>query len=95
MVTSTGAETRADCVRCLNLPRPVQVTIDPQSGLPVTLRERNRRHEVECVQDFWYVDDEWWRTPISRHYVQVILRDGAIRTLFHDRIADRWFEQTY
>jgi hypothetical protein len=95
MVASTGAETRADCVRCLNLPRPVQVTVDPQSGLPITLRERNRRHEIERVQDSWYVDDEWWRTPMSRHYVQVILRDGAIRTLFHDRIADRWFEQTY
>jgi hypothetical protein len=95
MVASTGAETRADCVRCLNLPRPIQVTVDPQSGLPITLRERNRRHEVECVRDSWYVDDEWWRAPISRHYVQVILRDGAIRTLFHDRIADRWFEQKY
>ena len=95
MVTSTGAETRADCVRCLNLPRPIQVRVDPQSGLPVTLRERNRHHEVECVQDSWYVDDEWWRVPISRHYVQVILRDGSIRTLFHDRIADCLFEQTY
>jgi hypothetical protein len=95
MVTAAGAETRADRVRCLNLPRPVQVTVDPQSGLPVTLRERNRRLEVESVQDSWYVDDEWWRVPISRHYVQVILRDGAVRTLFHDRIIDRWFEQTY
>jgi hypothetical protein len=95
MVTAAGAETRADRVRCLNLPRPVQVTVDPQSGLPVALHERNRRHAVEFIQDCWHVDDEWWRDPISRHYVQVILRDGAMRTLFHDRIADRWFEQTY
>jgi hypothetical protein len=95
MVTPAGTETRADRVRCLNLPRPVQVTVDPQNKLPVALHDRNRRHEVECVQDSWYVDDEWWRDPISRHYVQVILHDGAIRTLFHDRIADRWFEQTY
>ncbi len=95
MVTPTGAETRADRVRCLNLPRPVQVTVDPQSGMPVALHEHNRRHVVESIQDSWHVDDEWWRNPISRHYVQVILRDGAIRTLFRDRIADRWFEQTY
>jgi hypothetical protein len=95
MVAPAGAETRADRVRCLNLPRPVQVTVDTQSGLPVTLHERNRRHEVERVQDSWYVDDEWWREPISRYYVQVIFCDGAIRTLFHDRIADRWFEQAY
>jgi hypothetical protein len=95
MVAPAGAETRADRVRCLNLPRPVQVTVDTQSGLPVALHERNRHHQVEGVQDSWYVDDEWWRDPISRHYVQVILCNGAIRTLFHDRIADRWFEQTY
>jgi hypothetical protein len=95
MVTPAGTETRADRVRCLNLPRPVQVAVDPENKLPVALHDRNRRYEVECVQDSWYVDDEWWRDPISRHYVQVILRDGAIRTLFHDRIADRWFEQTY
>jgi hypothetical protein len=95
MVAPAGAETRADRVRCLNLPRPVQVTVDAQSGLPVALHERNRRHVVESIQDSWYVDDEWWREPISRHYVQVILRDGAIRTLFQDRIAGRWFAQTY
>ncbi len=95
MVTAAGAETRADRVRCLNLPRPVQVTVDTQSGVPVALHERNRPHMVESIQDSWHVDDEWWRDPISRHYVQVILHDGAIRTLFHDRIADRWFEQTY
>ena len=95
MVAPAGAETRADRVRCLNLPRPVQVTVDAQSGLPVALHQRNRRHVVESIQDSWHVDDEWWRDPISRHYVQVILRDGAIRTLFHDRIADRWFAQTY
>ena len=95
MVTAAGAETRADRVRCLNLPRPVQVTVDAWSGVPVALHERNRRHVVESIQDSWHVDDEWWRDPISRHYVQVILRDGARRTLFHDRIADRWFAQSY
>ncbi len=95
MVASSGAETSADRIRSLNLPRPVQVTVDKQSGLPLTLYERNRCREVECIQDSWYVYDEWWRDPISRRYVQVLLRDGAIRTLFHDRIADRWFEQSY
>ena len=95
MVAPAGAETRADRVRCLNLPRPVQVTVDAQNGLPIVLRERNQRHLIERIQDSWHIDDEWWRDPISRHYVQVILHNGAIRTLFHDRIADRWFEQTY
>jgi hypothetical protein len=24
-----------------------------------------------------------------------VLRDGALRTLFHDRITNCWFEQSY
>jgi len=95
MVASSGAEKSTDRVRPLNLPRPVQVIVDDRNGLPLTLHTRNRCHQIERVQDTWQVDDEWWREPISRHYVQVILRDGALRTLFHDRIADRWFEQSY
>ena len=95
MVASSGAETSADRLRPLNLPRAVQVTVDKQSGLPLALHERHCRREVECIQDSWYVDDEWWRDPISRRYVQVLLCDGAIRTLFRDCITDRWFEQTY
>jgi hypothetical protein len=79
----------------LNLPRPVQVTVDERSGLPITLHERNRARQIERIQDSWQVDDEWWREPISRRYVQVLLRGGTLRTLFHDRIADRWFEQSY
>lgn len=95
MVTSSGTETSADRVRALNLPRPIRVTLDEQTGLPITLHERGRARAIACVQDAWQIDDEWWREPISRHYLQVILGNGALRTLFHDRIADRWFEQGY
>ncbi len=95
MVTSSGAETRTDRVRPLNLPCPVRVTLDERTDLPITLHEPRRSRAIERVQDSWQVDDEWWREPISRRYVQVILHDGALCTLFHDRIADRWFEQTY
>jgi hypothetical protein len=79
----------------VNLPRPVQITIDEQSGLPLALCERRRCRQIERIQDTWHVDDEWWREPISRHYLQVVLRGGVLRTLFHDRIADRWFAQSY
>jgi hypothetical protein len=95
MVTSSRTTTGADRVRPLNLPRPIAVTLDERSCLPRLLHERNRIREVERVQDSWQIDDEWWREPISRHYIQVLLRDGSLRTLFHDRITDRWFEQTY
>jgi hypothetical protein len=59
------------------------------------LRDRHRCHPIARVQDSWHIDDEWWREPIRRHYVQILLPSGALRTLFHDLLADRWFEQTY
>jgi hypothetical protein len=95
MVASAGTETSPDRVRALNQPRPVQVTLAEDSGLPLTLRDRKRSYRIARVQDTWQVDDEWWREPISRHYIQVLLHGGALRTLFHDLLADRWFEQTY
>jgi hypothetical protein len=95
MVTVAGAPAGADRVRSLNLPQPVAVRVDAQSGLPYALRERQQWRKIERIQDMWHVDDEWWREPISRRYIQVVLRGGTLRTLFHDRINDRWFTQTY
>ena len=95
MVPSTRAETGADRVRPLNLPQPVQVHVDAGSGLPLVLHERGRSRRIAHVQDVWHVDDEWWREPISRRYLQVVLADGSLRTLFHDHLTDRWFAQTY
>lgn len=95
MVTVAGAPAGTDRVRSLNLPQSVEVRVDAQSGLPSALRERQQWRKIERIQDIWQVDDEWWREPISRRYLQVVLRGGTLRTLFHDRISDRWFTQSY
>ena len=95
MVTSSGAKASADRVRPLNLPRPIEVTLDARTRQPIALQERTRLREIARVQDAWQIDDEWWRDPISRRYLQVVLHDGALRTLFYDRFAKRWFEQAY
>ena len=95
MVASTGTQTCSDRVRSLNLPRLVAVRVDARSGLPCALYERQHWRKIARIQDIWHVDDEWWREPVSRRYIQVVLRDGALRTLFHDRINDCWFAQAY
>jgi hypothetical protein len=95
MVASSRTTTSPDRVRPLNLPRPIEVTLDEQSGLPRILHERNGPREIERIQDAWQVDDEWWREPIRRRYLQIVLRDGALRTIFHDQVSHRWFEQAY
>lgn len=95
MVASSRTPASPDRVRALNLPRPVAVTLDAQSGLPRILHDRRGDRRIVRIQDEWQIDDEWWREPIRRRYLQVVLRDGALHTIFHDQTADRWFEQSY
>ena len=45
------------------------------------------------IVDVWRIDDEWWRTPVSRHYFLVELDDGIVRTMFQDLVGDGWYEQ--
>lgn len=93
MVKNPGTTSRADQLRPLNRPRPVTVQVD--CGVPVALIDGAATHRIERVQDRWHVDDEWWREPIRRRYYRVALDTGAIRTLYHDQVADSWFEQRY
>ena len=51
------------------------------------------RDAVEKVQDTWIVQDEWWRQEIDRQYYNLLLRSGTVRTVYHDRLTDTWYEQ--
>jgi hypothetical protein len=94
MVADSGTPASADRVRALNLPRPVVVRVDA-AGRPLALLEHGQLRRVDRVQDVWRIDDEWWRDPISRRYLALLLADGALRTLFQDLTDDRWYEQRY
>jgi hypothetical protein len=48
---------------------------------------------VEEVVEEWVVEDEWWRTPIHRRYVEVVLEGGAHVVLFEDLATGEWFMQ--
>ena len=92
MVADTGTTPRAAGLRPLNAPRPVRVLTG--DGLPVAVVEGERRRTAR-VEDAWDVDDGWWRTPIARRYYRLVLEDGVVRTLYHDRNQDAWFAQRY
>jgi hypothetical protein len=94
MVPPAGKKTRAGQLRYLNPPRPIRVLQDRQ-GEPRTVVLERKGHPVEKVRDQWRIDDTWWRDPICRMYWEVELRDGRVLTVFHDRIADQWYEQRY
>jgi hypothetical protein len=97
MVKNSGTSSRPRHLRALNEPRPV--TVLTEHDLPVAiLRENSRdaaRHAVETVQDTWIVQDEWWRQEIDRQYYNLLLRNGTVCTVYHDRLTDTWYEQAY
>ena len=84
-------------LRMLNRPQRVIVELDAK-GLPamVTLVERETcdvQRGVEVVGEVWRIDDEWWRQPIIRRYVEVVLEGGGRVVLFEDVITGEWFAQ--
>ena len=48
---------------------------------------------VESIIEAWHIDDEWWREPISRRYMEVILEGGKHVVLYEDFTTGDWFMQ--
>ncbi len=92
MVTNTRTQVRAHRLRPLNLPRPVNVVLN-ERGLPIAITRDGKRKEVEKIGEVWRVDDEWWRDPITRRYVETILEGGRRVVVYEDQRTGEWFEQ--
>lgn len=93
MVTNPGTSARVDSVRALNTPR--KITIVAENGVPAVLITPKTEERVMQIQDVWVVQDEWWRHEIDRQYFALLMQNGELRTIFHDRIDDMWYEQAY
>src|SRR2546426_11765410 len=79
-----GTRNRADRLRALNVQQRVEVTLD-ERGVPVVVkREAGSGRRIESIGEMWRIDDEWWRTPIVRRYVEVILEGGGRVVVFED-----------
>lgn len=101
-VTQTSrASLRAGRLRALNVPTPVEVALD-ERGLPTVIRERSDSatspagwggRRVAAMLEEWRVDDEWWRKPVTRRYVEVVLERGSHVVLFEDLNSGQWFLQ--
>jgi hypothetical protein len=48
---------------------------------------------VEVIGEVWRIDDEWWRVPIHRRYVEVSFEGGKRVVLFEDLVAKEWWMQ--
>ncbi len=109
MVPHSGTPVRAHRLRPLNTPRRVFVELS-EHGRPVAVLEMPTptpgaspglgdgqlaiRREVEAVGEIWRVDDEWWRQPLCRRYVEVVMKGGKHTVLYQDITTNEWFEQT-
>jgi len=56
---------------------------------------RGKMRPVVAISDGWRIDEEWWRTEISRHYFALELEGGIRTTVFHDRVTGDWYTQPY
>lgn len=93
MVKNSGTPSRPDHLRSLNEPRPI--TIRTQQDRPVAVVEKHGDHIIIQIQDTWIIQDEWWRQEIHRQYYRLLLENGTLYTVYHDCIADTWYEQAY
>jgi len=79
-------------LRSLNIPRPIRVQADAR-GRPVAIDRERQRVSVEQIEDRWRIDDEWWRSDISRMYYRVVLAGGRLLVMFQDLIGGQWYDQ--
>jgi hypothetical protein len=71
----------------------VTVELDDR-GFPFAIGEdEDDRRLVEEILEAWRINDEWWREPITRQYVEVVLEGGGHMVLFEDLKTRQWFMQ--
>ncbi len=94
MVKNPGETLRAGAYKPLNTPELVLVEEDAE-GLPIVVREK-RRQRIEAIDDYWRLDDEWWRPePVSRLYYAIRLTSGQKLVIYKDLTDGSWYRQSY
>ena len=88
MVAPARAPLRTDRLRAVNAPKPVSLEWDASGVLSVS-----KVGKIEAILETWRIDDEWWRQPIARAYMEVMLEGGKRLVLFQDLITGEWFSQ--
>ena len=95
MVKAPRKTSRSRRIRPLNAPTPARVKKGPD-GEPWTVVMERIELPVNCVDDRWRLDDEWWRErPVCRLYLHILLEDGRRITVFKDLTDNHWYEQRY
>ncbi len=95
MVAPPRAPLRTHRLRALNTPVRIEVEVDG-TGTPRALAappHPGQQRRVEEILESWRIDDEWWRAPIARRYLEIVLQGGGHVVVFQDLITNEWFLQ--
>ena len=94
MVAPARTPLRTDRLRAVNEPQLVTVELNV-SGSPTAVGRLGGSAvwKIECVNETWRIDDEWWRQTIARSYFEIMLEGGKRVVLFRDLITGNWFIQ--
>jgi len=73
---------------------------DPEPGIQVEVDDKGRpaaliwqrREPVREVINRWWVDDDWWRVPISRMY-WVVATPTMLLEIYEDLRTGEWYLQ--
>lgn len=94
MVKNSGETLRAGTCKSLNRPGRLRVEEDA-GGRPAVIKSKRLLH-IETIDDYWRLDDEWWRPePVSRLYYAIRLPAGQKMTIYKDLINGNWYRQSY
>jgi hypothetical protein len=91
----TQLRARPHDLRPLNAPAPLRLQFDEHGRIACLWRQgRLTPRTIVAIQDRWRIDDEWWREhAVSRMYYELLLDDGSLLVIYHDLLADAWYEQ--
>ena len=94
MVKNPGETLHSGAYKPLNTPEPIQVE-ENANGKPLAVREK-RRQRIETIDDYWRLDDEWWRSePVSRLYYAICLASEQKMVIYKDLTNGSWYCQSY
>lgn len=75
-------------------PGPIEVALDgDEARVPNAIEIDGSSRWVEAVGESWRIDDEWWRNPVERRYVEVVLEGGKHVTVYEDLMTGEWYLQ--
>jgi hypothetical protein len=94
MVEDPRTPAGAGRLRRLNEPRPVVVETTANNE-PAAVLWQGRLQAVAAIHDRWRIDDEWWRSEISRRYYAVQLANGSRLVVYCDLVTGNWHVQPY